>query len=155
MSSHDDRDNRPVRTPAALWRVLDGCAVIFHEETGRAFALNGTATRIWEMCDGGVTLGALVDSLAGASADEREAPRESVERLLKQLADEGFVEMKEAVEEGRTPSPVEELPAEGAEGEWTPPVAEEIRFAACDCTGAAYGNLRNLECLLVSPGQSS
>jgi len=107
------------------------------------------------MCDGGVTLGALVDSLAGASADGREAPREAVELLLKQLADEGFVEMKEATQEGWTPSPVEAPPPDADAGGWALPVAEEIRFAACDCTGAAYGSLRNLECLLVSPGQSS
>ncbi len=57
MSLLERTDDCPVRTPTALWRVLDGCAVIFHEETGRAFALNETATRIWEMCDGSRSVG--------------------------------------------------------------------------------------------------
>jgi hypothetical protein len=145
VSSHEDRD-RPVRTPAALWRVIDGRAVIFHEETGRAFTLNETATRIWELCDGRASLGELC-RLAGESG------RESVERLLDQLVDEGFVVMEEAGDVPPVAGEAGQPPP--ADGEWAPAAAEDIRFAACDCTGAAYGSMRNLECLLVSPGQAS
>jgi len=147
------KDRRPVRTASALWRVIDGCAVIFHEETGRAFVLNESATRIWKMCDGGVTFGQIAESHRGGEAADaaRESERDPVELFFSQLADEGFIVMEESTPNAPSPSVVSPAPA----GELPPPVAEEIRFAACDCTGGAYGNLRNLECLLVSPGLTS
>jgi hypothetical protein len=147
LSGHD----RPVRTPAALWRVIDGCAVIFHEETGRAFALNESATRIWEMCEGDVTLGELGEVVG-------ESGRESVEHLLDQLVEEGFVVMENATPSGAsTCEPADAKPYSlfPTEGEWALPAAEEIRFAACDCSGSPYGLGRNAECLLVNPGQTS
>ena len=152
MASHSMKD-RPVRTASALWRVVDGCAVIFHEETGRAFVLNDTATRMWEMCDGGVTLGQIAESHCGgeAAGAERELAQDTIDQLFDQLVEEGFIAMEDSARDAPPSSVGPPSPA----GEWHPPVAEEIRFAACDCTGDAYGNLRNLECLLVSPGLSS
>ncbi len=168
MSSHEKRDSRPVRTPAALWRVIDGCAVIFHEETGRAFALNETATRIWETCDGAVSLGGLMASLGNLPEEERAGARASLEHLLDELVREGFIRMIEAHvieapvmkedtagEERPLRAPAEAVAIVDPRGDWSPPIAEEIRFAACDCTGGGYGNIRNIECLLVSPGQAS
>jgi len=153
VASHSMKDRRPVRAPAALWRVIDGCAVIFHEETGRAFVLNETATRIWEMCDGDVTLGQIAQSHCGGEAAGAEGgpARETVEHFFGQLVEEGFIAMREPARDVPSPSISSPAPA----GEWHPPVAEEIRFAACDCTGDAFGSLRNLECLLISPGQAS
>ena len=156
MSPPERTDHRPVRTPAALWRVVDGCAVIFHEETGRAFVLNDTATRVWEMCDGHASIGALCDWLEQGSGEGRADARESVDRLLKQLVEEGFVAMEtEVTDEIEAAVAASGIPPVASEGELQPPVAEEIHFAACDCSGGPYGQARNIECLLINPGQAS
>ena len=30
----------------------DGSAVLYHPDTGEAYAVNGTAADVWELCDG-------------------------------------------------------------------------------------------------------
>lgn len=127
----------PKRSPKILWREVDGSAVLFHEDTGRAFALNETASRIWKMCDGDVSAEDISSQLRG--------PREEVEGLIEKLVEDGCVEMAGPPEE-RAAGP--EAPARLPEG-WAAPSVEEIVFAACDCTVGGKGVIRKAECVDV------
>ena len=127
----------PKRSPKILWREVDGCAVLFHEDTGRAFALNETASRIWKMCDGSTSVGDMSSRLGG--------PREAAEELVGKLAEDGCVEMAEPSKAGSQPP---DEPARSPET-WSVPSVEEIVFAACDCTVGGKGVMKKAECVDV------
>jgi hypothetical protein len=76
-----------------------------------------------------------------------------VECLLEQLLAEGFIVMEEAARD--TPATGEPDALALPEGEWVPPLAEEIHFAACDCSGIGFGTARNVQCSILPAGQSS
>jgi len=127
----------PKRSPKILWREVDGSAVLFHEDTGRAFALNETASRIWKMCDGDVSAEDMSSRLGG--------PREEVEGLIEKLVEDGCVELAGPPE--ASPGPPD-APACSPDA-WCVPSVEEIVFAACDCTVGGKGVIKKAECVTV------
>ncbi len=158
----------PRRSDASLWREVEGSAVLFHEESGRAFALNETATRIWAACDGTRSLAemsGLLDKEAAAQAG----------RIVADLAAAGFIELlprpkngarraKRAAGEGSsgqetagTALPFSTLYSQSApalRASREAPHAEEIVFTLCDCA-TGIGLVRNAQCaLLLIPQQS-
>ena len=137
MSSGSGSQACPKRSPKILWREVDGCAVLFHEETGRAFALNETASRIWKMCGGDVSAEDMSSRLGG--------PRGEVEELVEELVGNGCVEMA-PVPETRPDAP--DSPARPPE-KWSAPIVEEIVFAACDCSVGGKGVIRKGQCVDV------
>ena len=142
----------PRRSPRILWREVEGSIVLFHEDNGRAFALNETAARVWKLCDGTRPMDELSSQLRHATG---EAPHEAVAALIDELAENGCVEMagppgQEAAVEPKT----SEGPAPPPET-WKVPVVEEIIFAACDCTGAGKGVMRNATCISIPRQQAS
>lgn len=143
----------PKRSPSALWREVEGNAVLFHEETGRAFALSSTATRIWKLCDGSRSLDDISSTLAGLHGGDSEDLAGQVKKLASGLCQAGFLELADA------PTPVAMKPAPAEKGpheRWRPPVAEEIVFAACECgQGAGVGLCRAVECNIMGQPQQS
>ena len=144
----------PRRSPKILWRMVDGDAVLFHEDDGRAFALNETAALVWRMCDGRRSLADLSSRVAERSGFEDARTHDMVTALVEKLAEEGCIELADSPESdprlAEPPGPpLDSLSLEGD------PTVEEIVFAACDCTGGGRGTMRNAECVTVPRKQIS
>lgn len=132
----------PARDPRILWRETDGCAVLFHEEDGRAFALNETAAAVWARCDGATPVAAVAGALAPLWNMPLEDALRAVSAAVRRLADDGLLELRSSP---ATPS-AEAAPAPAA-APWAEPSVEEIVFAACDCSGGRRGLMRLIGCL--------
>ncbi len=58
------KDHRKPSIPSnVLWREEEGNTVLFDEENGEPYLLNGTGSRIWELCNDDVTLGEILSLL--------------------------------------------------------------------------------------------
>lgn len=68
----------------AVFRELDGEAVILNLETGIYFGLNETGTRIWNLLSQQGSLQSALEALA----EQYDAPRSSLESDLLQLVDQ-------------------------------------------------------------------
>lgn len=70
------------RTAGLLFEEIDDELVVYDQDRDRAHRLNGTAARVWKLCDGSRA----VPELAAALAGEGGAPDEEVVRMaLEQL----------------------------------------------------------------------
>lgn len=143
----------PRRSPRILWREVEGSVILFHEETGRAFALNEAAARVWKLCDGTRSLEDLSSALGGSG---------KVAPMIERLAETDCVELVTggesggptdvaAEDSGPQPAGRGSQPCGPAPGTWSAPVVEEIVFAACDCSGAARGVMKISLCTSTSP----
>ena len=77
------------RSRSVVWEVLDGRAVLWDSDSGRALSLNSTATAVWRALDGTATVGEVVDELADAFGGDQVVIAGGVEELLRQLCDWG------------------------------------------------------------------
>ncbi len=128
----------PKRSPKVLWREVEGDVILFHEDDGRAFALNASAGRVWKMCDGASSVEGIA-ARAGSPVDGGKSA--TVAKLIGELSSRGFIEMLDSpARDAAGDSPSTDAP-------WAVPEMVEIVFAACDCTGGARGNIRNLLCV--------
>ncbi len=64
--------------------------IVYQQETDRVHYLNRTAVLVFEMCDGHLAAGAIVDALKNAY-DLTTAPTDEVESCLTKLRDEGLI----------------------------------------------------------------
>lgn len=56
-------DKIPVHLPHVLSRIENGKAVIFDDSTGEPFLLNETGSLIWSLCNGKVSVRAVISEL--------------------------------------------------------------------------------------------
>ena len=130
----------PKRSPKVLWREVEGDVILFHEDDGRAFALNASAGRVWKMCDGASSVEGIA-ARAGSPVDGGKSA--TVAKLIGELSSRGFIEMLESpAADAADDSPSPDAP-------WAAPQMEEIVFAACDCraAGGGRGVTRNAQCV--------
>lgn len=83
--------DRPLRTVRIVWRRGEDGVVVLNPNDGQYFALDDVGGRIWELCEGTLS----VAEIAGVLAGEYEAPAVTIESdalaLLDELEDEGLV----------------------------------------------------------------
>lgn len=83
-----------VQSSEAVFRVVDGEAVIVEPRNGMVNVLSGVGTRIWELLDGVRD----VSDIAGILQDEYEVTREQAEsdarEFLEDLKSKGLVHVK-------------------------------------------------------------
>jgi hypothetical protein len=139
----------PGRSAKVLWRENDDCIVLFHEDTGRAFALNETAAALWRMLDGTLSVDEITARLAERLSVEPSVAREATLGALDSLQGDGCLDTET---QRREPGP--DAPAPAGVDVWVEPRIEEIVFAACDCSGGGRGVVRNAECV-TSPQQQT
>jgi PqqD family protein of HPr-rel-A system len=72
--------------------VLDGEAVIYDEESGDVHHLNPTATLVFQMLDGAVTVAELADDVAAVFELEPAEATAQVQALVDELADAGLID---------------------------------------------------------------
>jgi coenzyme PQQ synthesis protein D (PqqD) len=77
--------------PGVRWQDLDGRVVAFNPATGRAAALNETATEIWKLADGSREEADVVAELAQRYAVDLDTIKADVLSTISQLRAEGLL----------------------------------------------------------------
>ncbi len=77
----------------AVFRELDGEAVILDLGSGTYFGLNAVGTRIWQLIDQHGRLAVVLDHLCQEYDAEREVLQRDLLELVGRLADTGLVDM--------------------------------------------------------------
>ncbi len=137
----------PARSEKILWREVDGSVVLFHEDTGRAFALNETAARVWKLCDGALSVRQVAARL-GETYGMDDA-LEVVTGLVEKLSRDGCVELADT--QRQAPGPKADGTAPPPPAAWREPVMEEIVFAKCDCSASPRGTMKISLCTSTTP----
>lgn len=92
----DSAEVFPVRKPVP-WRTLDTEALVVDAKGGLLYPLNSVGARIWELCDGALS----VEEIVGVLALEFDAPEATVRadavEFVERLADARLV----SIERGR------------------------------------------------------
>ena len=70
---------------------IDGSVALFHPESGQALVLNATASDIWRLSDGELSLDGLIATLATAYGLDTEAIGAEVEDTVARLRSHGFL----------------------------------------------------------------
>lgn len=78
-------------SPDAVYRDLDGEAVVLDLATGTYFGLNAVATLVWRGLDDGQPLPVIVETIAAEYAIERAVVERDVDGLLRDLEARGLV----------------------------------------------------------------
>lgn len=75
---------------------MDGEKVMLSIDNGKYYNLGRIGGRIWELVASPITVGGMVEKLVAEYDIEPDACEEQVQRFLRQLADEGLVQVKKA-----------------------------------------------------------
>ncbi len=130
----------PKRSPKVLWREVEGDVIVFHEDDGRAFALNASAGRVWKMCDGASSVR---DIAARAGSPVDGGGSATVAKLIGERSSHGLIDTiaSRAGDAADAPPP--------PDAPCAAPEMVEIVFAACDCraAGGGRGVIRNAGCV--------
>jgi len=73
-----------------------GEALLVDQSSGKVHVVNGTAARLWELCDGNPTTTQVVESLAAAYELEQDDVREDVDAMLTTFRELGLLEFTTA-----------------------------------------------------------
>ena len=79
------------QNPRTAGRVIDGLAFIITPDDHKLHTLNGTGTRIWELCAAGATLGQVAGALTGGFEVEEPRATADAERFLADLVARGIL----------------------------------------------------------------
>lgn len=83
------------RERALIEAPLDRDLVGLHADTGLCYGFNETAAAVWLALEEPLTFDALMTRLSGRFEMPGDAPRADVERLVRELADEGLIAVAE------------------------------------------------------------
>ena len=83
------------RRPGLIEADVGGDLIALHVDNGACYGFNPTATRIWRLIEQPQDLDALCRTLTIEYAVDREACREQVVAILRQLEGEGLVAFSE------------------------------------------------------------
>lgn len=77
---------------AAVWRIVDGEAVIVSLETSHYYGLNRTGTLVWTwIAEGSIEPGLLAGRLADEYGIDVERATNDVQRIIQHLLTEGLI----------------------------------------------------------------
>jgi hypothetical protein len=102
-----EEDLLTTRVLVSSWAVherLDDEVMVINLESGKYFALDGTASDCWARIAGGALASELVDLLVSSYEVDTQRATTDVEAFLSQLSEGGVVEMAPAVIEPGSPS---------------------------------------------------
>jgi hypothetical protein len=84
----------PTPRPDIEWVELDGEAVVYDPAAQVLHQLNGTAARVWAMCDGAKTVAAIVGQMREAYSGADDAIERDVQDLLVQFSQLGLLQAR-------------------------------------------------------------
>jgi hypothetical protein len=71
---------------------VDGDVTLYDPESERVTVLNGSASDVWRLADGGHTLAEVIELLAKAYQTEANSISDEVEQTVRRFADAGLIE---------------------------------------------------------------
>ena len=77
--------------PRAAGRVVDGVAFVITPDDHKLHSLNGTGTRVWQLCASGVTLDEVARALAAAFEVDEPRAQADAARFLADLVSRGLI----------------------------------------------------------------
>jgi pyrroloquinoline quinone biosynthesis protein D len=83
--------DQPTRRADVAAYPVDEELVVYDSREGQGFVLNGTAARIWTLCDGSRTSAGVAEAMATTYALEYEEALTDVCECLEQLRDAGLL----------------------------------------------------------------
>ena len=86
-----DLTSKPQRKPDYRLEELDGEILLYHLDQTRILYFNQTASLIWNLCDGKLTVSEMVALLQDAYPEATEAIAADVEATLKTFLDSGAI----------------------------------------------------------------
>jgi hypothetical protein len=92
VAAQDMEPDRVFRvSPDAIFRDLDGEAVVLDLGRGHYFGLNAVATRIWRLIEEGAPVGRIVATLASEYEADPAVIETDVDRLIEALESRGLL----------------------------------------------------------------
>ena len=85
--------SRPRQKPGFKLEMLDGEVLLYHVASTRIFALNQTATLIWQLCGGQRTVEGITEVLGNAYPDSAHDIAAQVEATLAQFLKQGIIDL--------------------------------------------------------------
>jgi hypothetical protein len=88
-----DLGDRPIGPPPAhiLETEVKGDLSLYDPGQEKVLVLNGTATDVWLLCDGGQTADRIVELIAAAHGQDAATIRAEVMSTIRQFIEEGFL----------------------------------------------------------------
>jgi hypothetical protein len=85
--------SRPKQRPGFELEMLDGEVLLYHAASTRIFALNQTATLIWQLCGGQHTVEEITQVLGNAYPDSADDIAAQVEATLARFLEQGVIDL--------------------------------------------------------------
>ena len=79
------------RTPGVLETEVDGDLSLYHPKSETVAVLNTTASDVWRLCDGDLTLAEVITALAGAYGVAEGTISDEVIKVVEELTEKGFL----------------------------------------------------------------
>jgi Coenzyme PQQ synthesis protein D (PqqD) len=91
-STQAHASQKPKRRSNLKYRTIEGETIILNREEGQLLQLIGTASFIWDCCDGNSNISEIIDRLAGAYEVDSSTARNDVEEVLSKLRNSRLLE---------------------------------------------------------------
>jgi hypothetical protein len=91
MQIHNDL--KVTISPEVLFQEVSGETVLLDLSSENYFGLDEIGTRIWELLNGGASVGEVVDALLGEYETDRNTLENDVGELLENLAEAGLISL--------------------------------------------------------------
>jgi hypothetical protein len=85
--------SRPKQRPGFELEMLNGEVLLYHVASTRIFALNQTASLIWQLCGGRYTVEEIIEVLGNAYPDSADDIPAQVEATLAQFLKRGVIDL--------------------------------------------------------------
>ena len=86
-------DQKVTISPEVLFQEVSGETVLLDLSSENYFGLDETGTRIWELLNGGSSVGEVVDALLEEYDTDRKTLESDVAELLENLAEAGLISL--------------------------------------------------------------
>jgi hypothetical protein len=89
-----DLDRYVTRDPDAAWRVFEDGAVIVSPTESVMHSLNEVGTRVWDLADGTLTIGEIIETVLDEFVVERAEAERDVLEFCRALFDKGMISVE-------------------------------------------------------------
>ncbi len=85
----------PVQIEGFSVSKIPCCWILTHDESDKRIKLNDSSMLIWQLCEGGNTVGVIIEALQEQFPDTEDMDKD-IQRALDELLEEGLITMESA-----------------------------------------------------------